>query len=71
MRCLICNEPIDGLVSRSLAISVYAQSRQVPPALMIHESCAREAAHASFDWQAVERARAELQAMVDQGPSAS
>jgi hypothetical protein len=70
MRCLICNEPIHGTAGGFYARAYDASDRQLPPSLLIHESCAHEAAHPSFDWNKVELARKELQAIYDQAPSA-
>jgi len=67
MRCLICNEPIEaGSYGRFWTSSFDDSSTQVLPALVIHESCAHKAAHPSFDWSAVEQARAELRTFFDQ-----
>jgi hypothetical protein len=69
LRCLICNEPI---ASEGCGLwwtrSYDAASREVPPVLVIHESCAREVADPSFDWDAVEEGRHALQAMLDRLP---
>jgi hypothetical protein len=70
MQCLLCNERIEGGVSRGWAFSVHSGERQIPPGLMIHESCAKRAAHPDFDWNAVEAARKEMQAIFDQAPPA-
>jgi len=66
MHCLICNQPIEEGRAEIVMRWFDHLSRQIPLSLVIHEACAHEAAHPSFDWSALEQTRAELQGIFDQ-----